>query len=208
MSWFKVEHPGCVTYSQASTSTGYPRIDKSYLLRLPCTKLTAITYKLYGRPRASSTRQWSRAPWLFSQTTSLGHLTLKTRKRIFLLRYKSTWQLLYYPCIKGPCPFLAARLNSSSQMSKPSVEGLRISFRNQRSELTSRLANTYKVTRFDLGVRLLRNIRPSPWSFVRFFVCPSQVTMCTSKYFSFILLFQSWILMICPSQPYVQVDDK
>ena len=33
-----------------------------------------------------------------------------------------------------------------------------------RMELTSRLANAYKVTRPDLGVSFLRTIRPLPWS--------------------------------------------
>ena len=37
-------------------------------------------------------------------------------------------------------------------------------------ELTSYLANAYKVTRSDLGVSILCSIRPSPWNFVRFFV--------------------------------------
>ena len=44
-----------------------------------------------------------------------------------------------------------------------------------RLELASHFANAYKVTWSDLGVGILRTIRPSPWSFVRFLVCPSQL---------------------------------
>ena len=72
------------------------------------------------------------------------------------------------------------------------VDGLRIPFRDigvrlakfalpPRLELTSHLANAYKVYRSDLRVSFLRTIRPSPWSFVR---CSftSLVTIRNGKY--------------------------
>ena len=50
-------------------------------------------------------------------------------------------------------------------------------------------AKAYKVIPSDLGVSLLRTILHSPWSFVRLFVHPSQVTICNGKYIFFIYSF-------------------
>ena len=103
-----------------------------------------------------------------------------TRRNYFTT---STWQQL------ATASLLAAPRNSSSHMSyrtssKPWVDGLWIPFSDIGVRLAKLpqttlgtyqpLANAYKATRSDLGVSLLRT---SPWSFVTFFVRPSQVTM-------------------------------
>ena len=116
--------------------------------------------------------------------------------RNFLQRCISTWQQLATHVQRDSDSFLAAPRTYSSQASyrtssKPWIDGLQISeilvfgwricpkLRFEVTmELTSRLAYAYKVTRSDLGVSLLRTIRPSPW---RFSVHPSQVTICNSK---------------------------
>ena len=68
-------------------------------------------------------------------------------------------------------------------------------------------AKAYKVIPSDLGVSLLRTILHSPWSFVRLFVHPSQVTICNGKYL-FIYLFLSVVNSYDLSFPAVQVDNK
>ena len=72
-----------------------------------------------------------------------------------------------------------------------------------RLELTSHLSNAYKVTRSDLGDSLLRTIRPSLWN-LWFFVHPSHVTICNSKYIFLIYSFLS--IVICLYQPFVDKE--
>ena len=168
-----------------------PRIDKSCLLRLPCSKPIVMV-------KMSSRLIYTR-PYNISFHTH-DEVRLSTWKRTFLQRCKSIWQRLGY-MYKGRCflvgcttEFLVADVLPDIVDSLPNhSEILVFAWQNchkPRLELTSRLANAYKVTRSDLGATLLRNIRPSSWSFVRFsFAHPKALYEIASKSFS----------AICPS---------
>ena len=172
---------------------GFPRIDKPYLLRFPCSK-PMLMVKMSPIISIAVLENHLHVIHVTLQHLFSPHDEVisdwKLWKRTFLQR--SIWQRLGYmtaAMYKGHCfligcttEFLIADVVKS--MGRRSSDSSQIAWGNcpkPRLELTNHLANTYKVAWSDVGVSLLRTIRPSPWNFVKFYVRPSQVTMCNGK---------------------------
>ena len=177
LTTIQLKHPICVTYR---------RNDRSYLLHRPCTKT-----HLHGQDVVLVKQQLPISSiTVFENYLHVNHAPPRTTR----------------VAISFTTRFFLQDATQHGNNLRPKYKVTLFRYvqhhgitRKPRLELSSHLANAYNVT---LGVSLLPAIHPSPRNFVRFFVHPSQVTICNSKYiYSFLPIVISYDLLFSVVHP-------